>query len=347
MDDLISVVIPVYNGAQYLEKCLGSLLAQSYQHWEAILVDDSSTDNSFEVLQEFARRDSRFHAYRKANQRFACHGIRYGVEHAKGKWFCYMSQDDRLSPDYLEQTLAAARSAGAEIALGRLVHFYDDVEEPFEMPVSEGDVISGREAFELSLDWRIHGFCLISMDLIRRLGISTELLNDDEYDTRRQFFSACKVVVSGSTFYYHVGNPQSITRKWDVAQLDYITVAHRLRLLARLSALSPDGLQRIPFGRSHEVRHPPAYGRHPPKPPRVARPLQSSHNRHRPLSPDRPPPCPDRHNKDPHPPRAGIAPSPSQSSKGIYWTKTLLCALLQFRPKIASGCRNLPWRNRP
>ena len=99
MDDLISVVIPVYNGAQYLEKCLGSLLAQSYQHWEAILVDDSSTDNSFEVLQEFARRDSRFHAYRKANQRFACHGIRYGVEHAKGKWFCYMSQDDRLSPD--------------------------------------------------------------------------------------------------------------------------------------------------------------------------------------------------------------------------------------------------------
>ena len=218
MDDLISVVIPVYNGAQYLEKCLGSLLAQSYQHWEAILVDDSSTDNSFEVLQEFARRDSRFHAYRKANQRFACHGIRYGVEHAKGKWFCYMSQDDRLSPDYLEQTLAAARSAGAEIALGRLVHFYDDVEEPFEMPVSEGDVISGREAFELSLDWRIH-----------------------EYDTRRQFFSACKVVVSGSTFYYHVGNPQSITRKWDVAQLDYITVAHKLRLFARDNGVEHQG----------------------------------------------------------------------------------------------------------
>lgn len=241
MDDLISVVIPVYNGAQYLEKCLGSLLTQSYQHWEAILVDDSSTDNSFEVLQEFARRDSRFHAYRKANQRFACHGIRYGVEHAKGKWFCYMSQDDRLNPDYLEQTLAAARSAGAEIALSRLVHFYDDVEEPFEMPVSEGDVISGREAFELSLDWRIHGFCLISMDLIRRLGISTEMLNDDEYDTRRQFFSANKVVASGGTFYYHVGNPQSITRKWDAAQLDYITVAHKLRLFARDNGVEHQG----------------------------------------------------------------------------------------------------------
>ena len=109
------------------------------------------------------------------------------------------------------------------------------------MPVSEGDVISGREAFELSLDWRIHGFCLISMDLIRRLGISTELLNDDEYDTRRQFFSACKVVVSGSTFYYHVGNPQSITRKWDVAQLDYITVAHKLRLFARDNGVEHQG----------------------------------------------------------------------------------------------------------
>lgn len=241
MEDLISIVIPVYNGAQYLEKCLGSLQAQSYQHWEAIFVDDSSTDNSYEMLQDFVRRDSRFRAYRKANQRFACHGIRYGVERAKGNWFCYMSQDDRLSPDYLEQTLAAARSAGAEIALGRLVHFYDDVEKPFEMPVSEGDVISGPEAFELSLDWRIHGFCLIRMDLIRRLGISTELLNDDEYDTRRQFFSANKVVVSGGTFYYHIGNPQSITRKWDVAQLDYITVAHKLRLFARENGVEHQG----------------------------------------------------------------------------------------------------------
>lgn len=241
MGDLISVVIPVFNGRRYLEDTLASLLAQTHQRWEALLVDDSSTDDSMAVLEDFARRDNRFRVFRKNNQRFACYGIRYGVERTSGDWFFYMSQDDRLSPDYLERGLAAAKAAEADIALGPMVYFHDDVEEPFGMPLKDGDVISGPEAFELSLDWRIHGFCLVRMSLIRRLGISVGLLNDDEYDTRRQFFSANRVAVSGGTFYYHMGNPQSITKKWDIAQLDYITVAHRLRQFARDNDIEHEG----------------------------------------------------------------------------------------------------------
>lgn len=233
MNDKISIVIPVFNGSQYLEQTLNSITAQTYESWEAILVDDSSTDNSYEILQSFAERDPRFKPYRKPNQRFACHGIKYGVERASGEWFCYMSQDDRLSPDYLEKTMAAATAADADIALGRLVRFHDEVETESPMPLAEGNVISGREAFELSLDWRIHGFYIIRMRLLKQVGVSTELLNDDEYDTRRHFFFAQRVAVSGGAFYYHDGNAQAITKKWDIAQLDFIKVAHKLRMFAR------------------------------------------------------------------------------------------------------------------
>lgn len=195
-------------------------------------MDDSSTDNSYEIIQKFAETDRRFKVYRKKNQKFACYGIKYGVDCASGEWFCYMSQDDRLSPDYLEKTLAAATATGADIALGKLVCFYDDIENKHEMPVGEGEVMDGIKAFELSLNWRIHGFYILKMSLMRKIGISTGLLNDDEYDTRLYFFFANKVTVSGGTFFYHQGNPDAITKKWNISQLDFVKVAHKLRLFA-------------------------------------------------------------------------------------------------------------------
>lgn len=229
MNDKISIVIPVYNGAQYLEQTLGSILAQTYEYWEAILVDDSSSDESYEIIQKFAQKDQRFKVYRKPNQKFACYGIELGVENASGKWFCYMSQDDRLSRDFLEVNLNAAAVTGADIVLGQMVFFRDDFEEVFSMPVSPGDVISGREAFELSLNWRIHGFFIMKVEMMKKVGITTGLLNSDEYDTRRYYFFADKVTFTSAKFYYHVGNPSSVTKKWDISQLDYVKVAHKLR----------------------------------------------------------------------------------------------------------------------
>lgn len=241
ISDKVSIVIPVYNGEKYIEETLNSIMAQTHSQWEAILVDDSSTDDSYAILQQFAAMDSRFKVYQKPNQRFACYGIRYGVEHSTGDWFCYMSQDDRLSPDFLEKTLAAAAMTGADISLGKMVVYNADGETEFRMPVAEGDVICGLQAFELSLDWRIHGFYIIKMNLMRSVGISTGLLNDDEYDTRRHFLFAAKVTFCGGVFYYHGGNPDAITKKWTPAQLDYVKVGHKLRHFAREQAIENTG----------------------------------------------------------------------------------------------------------
>ena len=66
--NLISVIIPAYNVAEFLPKCLDSILAQAYENWEAILIDDGSTDGSGEILDQYASRDARFVVIHQANQ---------------------------------------------------------------------------------------------------------------------------------------------------------------------------------------------------------------------------------------------------------------------------------------
>ena len=66
-EPLISIVIPVYNAEKYLRACLDSVLAQTYKNWEAICVNDGSSDNSAQILEEYAAKDARFHIINQPN----------------------------------------------------------------------------------------------------------------------------------------------------------------------------------------------------------------------------------------------------------------------------------------
>ena len=69
MEDLISIIVPVYNTQSYLEKCLNSIAEQTYQNLEIILVDDGSTDHSLDICQKFAAKDNRFKIITQNNGR--------------------------------------------------------------------------------------------------------------------------------------------------------------------------------------------------------------------------------------------------------------------------------------
>ena len=67
MNDLISVIVPCYKQAQYLPECLNSVLAQTYQNWECIVVSDGSPDNTEEIAMQYVKKDGRFHFVSKEN----------------------------------------------------------------------------------------------------------------------------------------------------------------------------------------------------------------------------------------------------------------------------------------
>ncbi len=99
IEPLISVILPTYNRAHTVSKAVQSVLNQTYQKWELIIVDDGSTDNTKNVV--FSVKDKRMRYLYKENGGPA-HARNYGIEHAKGKWIMYLDSDDTLLPNCID-----------------------------------------------------------------------------------------------------------------------------------------------------------------------------------------------------------------------------------------------------
>ncbi len=100
MTDLVSIVIPVYNGAEYLEKTVNSILSQEYNHFELLLVNDGSSDNSKEIIDALIVKDNRIKAFHKENGGVAA-ARNYGIDKAEGQLIAFCDQDDLWLPSKL------------------------------------------------------------------------------------------------------------------------------------------------------------------------------------------------------------------------------------------------------
>ncbi|UOE38004.1 glycosyltransferase family 2 protein [Chryseobacterium oryzae] len=95
---LISTIVPCYNQAQYLDECLQSVLDQTYENWECIIVNDGSPDNTEEVAKRWIERDSRFKYLKKENGGLSS-ARNAGIEIAQGEWFQFLDCDDKIDAD--------------------------------------------------------------------------------------------------------------------------------------------------------------------------------------------------------------------------------------------------------
>ena len=115
MNELVSIVVPVYNVSQYLRKSLESILNQTYRNLDIIIVDDGSTDESFEICQAYALIDKRINLIHQENKGL-CGARNTGIDHAKGKYITFVDSDDYVENDYIEYLLNQLLENRAEIA---------------------------------------------------------------------------------------------------------------------------------------------------------------------------------------------------------------------------------------
>ena len=101
---LISIIVPVYNTAQWLRRCLDSICAQSYRNLEILCVNDGSTDNSAEILAEYAAKDARIRVFTQENAGLSA-ARNTALEHATGEWVTGVDSDDYLAPDAVEHAV--------------------------------------------------------------------------------------------------------------------------------------------------------------------------------------------------------------------------------------------------
>lgn len=113
---LISVIIPVYNAADYLRECLESLARQTFASFEVICVDDGSTDSSTEIINEYIFKDSRFKLIMQQNQ-YAGVARQNGMSEAKGKYYAFMDADDFVEPDMLKKMWESAEANESDIVV--------------------------------------------------------------------------------------------------------------------------------------------------------------------------------------------------------------------------------------
>ena len=98
---LISVVIPAYNAGQFLDETLESVLSQTYENWECIIVNDGSTDNTESVAKKWCEKDSRFRLTNKENGGLSS-ARNWGIKESKAEYIAFLDADDILTSDSLE-----------------------------------------------------------------------------------------------------------------------------------------------------------------------------------------------------------------------------------------------------
>lgn len=112
----VSVIVPVYNVEKYIRQCVESICAQTLRDIEILLIDDGSSDNSAEILDEFAKKDDRVRVFKREN-----HGAgterNFGIEHAKGKYLSLLDSDDWFEPEMLETAYNACEEKQADFCV--------------------------------------------------------------------------------------------------------------------------------------------------------------------------------------------------------------------------------------
>ena len=136
---LFSVIVPVYNIDKYIEKCLTSILNQTYKDFEVVLVNDGSTDKSLSICKEFESKDSRIRLFTNNN-----HGLSYsrnfGISKARGEYVVFVDGDDWIKKEALENFSRVINDKHPEVIISRIVESYPDqdiiLDEGFESYLS-------------------------------------------------------------------------------------------------------------------------------------------------------------------------------------------------------------------
>ena len=95
MNSLISIIVPVYNSEKALDRCINSILEQTFQNWELLLINDGSTDRSREICDEYAAKDQRIKVFHKTNGGVSS-ARNVGLDNAKGEWITFCDSDDEI-----------------------------------------------------------------------------------------------------------------------------------------------------------------------------------------------------------------------------------------------------------
>lgn len=221
MSPLVSIIVPLYNVEMYVGKCIKSLINQSYENIQIILVDDGSHDRTLQILRHFELIDKRIKVLNQANNGVSS-ARNLGLENSSGEYVVFVDGDDFLAPDFVDYMLNLALAENADFVLSKncfskkkdLQIFHDVVK-----------TISATEATSLLLSPRIIVGCwnkMFKKSFIDKweLKFSSQLFYGEGLDFIVRAAQLAKKVTVGDrrVYYYRRNNENSATSKFDITK---------------------------------------------------------------------------------------------------------------------------------
>lgn len=212
---MISVILPVYNVEKYIDACVTSLLQQTMQDFELILVNDGSTDKSGEKCLEWSRKDSRIRVIEQENQGLS-EARNSGLKVAAGEYIAFIDSDDTVEVNYLQTLYENAVNHNAQIAVCNYRFVWEDKqEESSGVALQENDEkddtvsLTGREA-AAQIVKENKRFMITAWGKLYHKSLSPLLFypkgrtHEDEFVTYKVFYKAAKVVVTMKPLYHYL-----------------------------------------------------------------------------------------------------------------------------------------------
>lgn len=208
----ISVIVPVYNVEKYLNRCIDSILAQTFTDFEVLLIDDGSTDQSGKICDEYGKKDNRVRVFHQINRGVGS-ARNKGLKNTIGDWICFIDADDFISNKFLEKFYSIISQVKDIDAIICGCNSYVTDEQKKEL-FSFKKAIYNTENF---ISTQYHHLACWGYMFRRNLLIKNHIifneelcLSEDRAFILECFFNIHKIGVLGGNYYYYCQNPDSV-----------------------------------------------------------------------------------------------------------------------------------------
>ena len=217
-NDMISIVVPCFNVENYLERCVKSLLGQSYENIEIILVDDGSTDNTSYLVNKYSKLDSRIVAVRQKNGGLSA-ARNAGLRMARGGYICFVDSDDFVDPDYIRKMYESMKRTGSDICACNFDYVYENggtkkhpasIHKTYTSWEGLVDLFSGKQVTSI-MTWNK----LYKIDLFVKNNIIFPVgkINEDNFTTYKLYYYAKRISYIPDVLYFYLQRNDSIMGK--------------------------------------------------------------------------------------------------------------------------------------
>ena len=224
---MISIIVPVYKVEAYLSRCIESILAQTFNDYELILIDDGSPDNCGNICDEYAQKDNRIHVIHKKNGGLSearNSGLDWSFNHSESEWITFIDSDDWVHPEYLDILYKAINDNKCKISACMIAQV-----EEFTTPTAEiSDYICELHCTERffrikKVNAIVSTGKLYYKKLFERVRFPVGKLHEDEFTTYKCLFQTDVIAYINIPLYFYYLNPCSITHSiWSPSKLDQL-----------------------------------------------------------------------------------------------------------------------------